>query len=183
MDPTKGIQTLPDHLRGDLTTLASDTAEIIGLGYGPNLTRDFLLKKIRTQLYFGDLFLRTGLIVGFARGDMTIAEIATVLATELPDPEDYQKIDDYAKVNGIFWETLRIVDGTFDDVGGAGPPVQGAQAKYEITQSLGGGKGLPLEAGHGIQMFVFNPSSVTINDSTKYAGTYQLVGVWMEGSN
>ncbi len=178
-DPTKGIQTLPDLFRTTTGIMLSDAAVLVGSSpYTTGLARDFLLKKLRYHIHLEDFPAAQALLFGFCRGDMTTAEIIEVLATQLPDPEDFQQWDDFAQTNGIFWETLRMIRGNENtDVGSA------AGVSNE-TISMGGGKGIPLEAGHGIQMFVFNGASTTVGETTSELwGSWQLVGVFMEGSN
>ncbi len=173
----KGIQTLPAAFRQASGTLASDTARIVDNSYQA-ITRDFLCKKIRVQLQQEDFPAGHSWLLGFCRGDVTIAEISSILSTVLLDPEDFQLWDDFAQANGIFWETLNIISGNL--TGSTGVPA----GLVNLTLSLGGGKGIPLEAAHGIAMFIFNPSANTIGAAnTVTLGTYQLVGVFMEGSN
>lgn len=179
-DPTKGILTLKDAIRFEFGAIVADTAEIITQVYGTALTRDFLLKKIRTQIAFEDFPADQYIIVGFCRGDMSITQIATVLAAETPDPETFGALDSFAEANGIFWETLKMLSG----ISNVATPPNSNPHIWNATISMGGGKGIPLEAGHGIQMFMFNPDDGTIgNAGSKILGLYQLVGVFMEGSN
>ncbi len=175
---TGGIQTLPELFRTNIGSVASDSAEIISADYSTQLTRDFLCKKIRYQLQLEDFESTRGLIFGFARGDLTVAQIAEVLATQLPDPENFALWDDFGQTNGIFWETLRMIGGNVAAQDGSNAGL------WNGPVSLGGGKGIPLEAGHGIQSFVFNPSADSIGQAgSTLLGGVQLVGVFMEGSN
>jgi len=176
----KGILTLPNAFRTVIGAITSDSVEIMDSDYSTQLTRDFLCKKIGIQAVLEDWPADTYLLAGFARGDMTVTQIASALAVPLPDPEDFDLWDNFATVNGIFWETLQMLSGV-ENV--ATPPASNS-AIWNDRISLGGGKGIPLEAGHGIQLFVFNPSgdSIGVAGSTML-GTYQLVGVFMEGSN
>ncbi len=174
----KGIRTLPDAVRTGIGQLNSDTAFIVQATYATQLTRDFLCKTIRRQLAYEFGNSDDFVLIGYCRGDMTIGEISSILSTQLPDPEDFQSWDEIAQVNGIFWETLHLFQGAGDTTFGSN-----AIALNDAV-SLGGGKGIPLEAGHGIQMFAFNPSAAQLqNTSGAITGTHQLVGVWMEGSN
>ncbi len=174
----KGIVTLPESFRHVQGALASDTSVILDNSYSTALARDFLLKKIRYQAQLEDIPSTVSWLIGFARGDLTIAEITTILTFVLPDPKDFQFWDNYAQLNGIFWETLR-------QIGGNAAAQDGSNAGiWNANISMGGGKGLPLEAGHGIQMFAFNPSGAAVgNAGTTMICSYQLVGVFMEGSN
>ncbi len=175
--PSSGIQILPEAVRKVLAALTSDDAQIVANGYTVNLTRDFLLKRLRVQLQLEDFTDTRVLIFGFARGDMTIAEIASVLVTKLPDPEDFQAWDNFALNRGIFWETLQMITG-IDTANVTSTPV------YNWDFSIGGGKGIPLEAGHGIQSFVFNPDGITVgNAGSTILALYEYIGVFMEGSN
>ncbi len=175
---TSGIQTLPELFRTIIGALASDTAVIVSADYSTGLTRDFLLKKIRTYVYLEDFTEAKAHIIGFARGDMTIAEIGTALATQLKDPEDFQLWDSFANAKGIFWETLRLIGGIQAGNVATHTPI------WNETISIGGGKGIPLEAAHGIQIFLFNPDGSAVGEAgTTCVGGVQLVGVFMEGSN
>ncbi len=176
-DLTSGIQILPNLVRKVLDTLTSDTAVEVTTAYTTGLTRDFLLKKIRMQFQIEDFTRTKSLIIGFARGDMTMAEIVTALATQLLDPEDFQLWDSFANNKGIFWETLRSVTGV--DVGDTN-----ITPTYNFDISIGGGKGIPLEAAHGIQCFAFNPDGGTVgNAGSTFQGAIELIGIFMEGSN
>ncbi len=176
--PASGIVTLPDAIRTAVNALGQDTAFILTTAYATVLTRDFLCKKIRTQLRFEDGGRQDTFIIGFCRGDMTVAQILSALVTELPDPERYTDWQNYAELNGVFWETLKMITG--EDI--TGQDASSVLSSWNDTISLGGGKGIPFEAGHGVQMFIFNASGQTAA-SGSVVGTYQMVGVFMEGSN
>ncbi len=176
-----GIISLPNGFRTVIGALNSDTVFQIDDDYGEDaLTRDFLCKKIRTQAVLEDFPADEFLVVGFARGDMSLTDISSALAVPTADPEDFQLWDNFATKNGIFWETLQMISG----IANVATPPNSNPNIWNMTVSLGGGKGIPLEAGHGIQLFVFNPSGNQIGSAgATLFGLYQLVGVFMEGSN
>ncbi len=179
-NPTEGIQTLPDMIRATVGSLASDTAIILWTVYATALKRDFLLKKLRVRLKMEFGNTDDPVLFGFARGDMDIGSIGSVLANATPDPEDFGSWDEFALRNGIFWETLQLMNGPNGDASALLLPAP----IWNDSITIGGGKGIPLEAEHGIQLFAFNPSNGNItNSSTNITGAIQLVGVFMEGSN
>ncbi len=177
-DPTGGVQTLPDIFATNLSTLASLTALQISDDYaGTNLKKDFLLKTLRCSYMSKVMEADETVLVGFARGDMTVAEIATALGNFLADPESFQQWDNFVIALGIFWQTIRIVSGNAV----SGTPVAAMKGINEDIQ-IGGGKGIPLEAGAGIQMFVFNPSGGALTTGAQVQGLYSLVGVFLKDS-
>lgn len=170
--PTAGIQSLPAIIDASGGTTGDRTAVAIQSHYTTALRRDFLCKKIRVHVRAGPFSQEEQALIGFARGDMTVAEIAAALTTQLPDPEDFQLWDDFVNASGIFWETLHLV--TMQTEGAAGSAFTFA---WNEVISFGGGGGIPLEAGHGIVMFAFNPvadswATPTFNGEVVYVGIF-----------
>ncbi len=168
-DATKGIQTLPESMRTALVTLASDTALDINTSYGSGLTRSFLIKQIR--IYFGILDGTAGdaVIVGFARGDMSIVQIAAALSSALIDPKVLSQSDEFALRNGIYWQTVRLLQAQ-------------ASALSTVNEviSIGGKNGIPMEKGIGLKMWAFNPAGSSLTTGAVIAGGFALVGVFLE---
>ncbi len=176
--PTSGVQTLPNLLTTSLGALASLTALIIETDYAEgNLKRDFLLKRIRAQVAIKILEADEQVLIGFCRGDMTIAEIATALGNNLPDPDDFQLWDNFVIASGIYWQTLKIFTGNAV----SGTPVA-RMMDWNDDIKIGGGKGIPLQADKGIQMFAFNSSGGALTTGSQLQGFYELVGVFLEDS-
>ncbi len=174
--PTEGIQSLPNLVTTSLGTLASLNALILETDYaGSNLKRDFLLKKIRTQHAIKLLEADETVLIGFCNGDMAIGDIATALGNHLPDPQDFQLWDNFVIASGIYWQTLRMFVGNAV----SGVPVARMQTWNEDIQ-IGGGKGIPIKAGVGIQMFAFNPSGGALTTGSQLQGEHEHVGVFLE---
>ncbi len=142
--------------------LASVTAIILDSTFSTGMLQNFLLKKVRCQLVFELITAPEGIIVGYCAGDLTIAQIATIMATPELGPSEG---DEGALNRKIYWETVRIVE--------ALNPV------YAIDQSLGGGKGIPTFEGVGYQMFVFNPTGGALAATVLANGVQMQYGVWM----
>lgn len=176
-DPTEGIRTLPAIVGTTTGAILSLEAEIVETSYGSALNRDFLWKKLRTTIHAEDFPNGQAVIIGFARGDMTAAEIAATLKQITRDPDEFGEWGFFTQANGIYWETLRFMSAQDSAGEGAGPNF------YQETISMGGGKGLPLEGGIGLSLFVFNahPSVSIGNAGSTIVGLYQLVGVFMKG--
>ncbi len=168
-DATKGIQVLPETFRVAMLTLLTDTAIDLSTSYGSALVRSVLLKQIR--MYFGATDGSAGdyLIVGFARGDMTIAQIAAALSSALVDPKVLSQSDEFALRNGIFWQTVRGLH-----LNEAGFSV------INETISIGGKKGIPIEKGIGIKAWAFNPTGNSVTTGAFVNGGYNLIGVFLE---
>ena len=161
-----GILSLPNKF-STANAINAGTAILLSTQYVA-IERDFLLKKLRARYGAHQLDPNDGLVIGFCRGDMTVGEIKAVIEKALLDPDDFQEWDEFAMMNGIFWETLEYVSDQQDAVNEA--------------YSVGGGKGLPLQAGKGIGMFAYNPDGG--NTATiEISGVNSLVGVFMEGSD
>ncbi len=176
--PTTGIQSLPDLVNTNLGAFASLTALQLSDDYaGTNLKRDLLVKRIRTQLTVKVMEADEAVLLGFCRGDMTVAEIATALGTFLADPDSFQQWDNFVIASGIYWQTLHILGGNAV----SGTPVAGLEYWNDDIQ-IGGGKGIPMEAGAGIQLFAFNQSGGAITTGPQVQGLYELVGVFLEDS-
>ncbi len=176
--PTTGIQSLPDLVTTNLATLASLTALQLSDDYaGTNLKKDLLVKRIRTQIGIKILEADETILLGFCRGDMTIAEIATALGNFLADPESFQQWDNFVIASGIYWQTLRLFVGNAV----SGTPVARIDT-WNADIQIGGGKGIPMEAGAGIQFFAFNPSGGPLTTGSQVQGLYELIGVFLEDS-
>lgn len=143
-------------------TLASVTAVILDTTFATGMLQNFLLKKVRTQLFIEALTSIDGVIIGYCAGDLTIAEIATIFGTPELGPAEG---DEGALSRKIYWETVRTIE--------ALDPV------YRLDQSLGGGKGIPQFEGVGYQMFAFNPMGHSFSAALLASGFQANYGVWM----
>ncbi len=173
-NPTSGIQTLPQRVFQATASKGTDVASIVANNYGTALKRDFLLKTIRVHMTGSFFGVSEHAMIGFARGDMTVTEISAALLAALTNPEDYQQWDEFAKASGIFWETLHTYGSPDTDLSGL--------TAWNKNISIGGGKGIPIEAGHGIQRFVFNPGTDTWSTGAVFLGHYALVGIFLKDS-
>ncbi len=154
------IQTarLTDDVIG---TLAGTTAVVVDSAF-TGITQNFLIKKIRTQLMLELIGATEGVIMFYAAGDLTVAQVATIMGTSELGPAES---DEGALSRKIYWETVRIVE--------ALNPV------YTIDVSLGGGKGIPSFEGVGYQLFAFNPQGGSLAAVVLASGTQAIYGVWM----
>ncbi len=158
-----GIQILPSRLTDDSTgTLASITAIILDSVLGTGLLSNFLLKKLRTQIMVEGLTAGEGLILFYASTTLTIAEIANIMNASILGPAE---IDEQASAKGIYWETLRMVNAE--------------QPLYQLDLSLGGGKGIPIFEGVGMQLVAYNPAGGTLTTAGVISGIQAAYGVWM----
>ncbi len=166
--PLAGIQTLPDNFVLALGTLASVTAVALNVNYGTGLTRSFLIKRLKLQAAFVAANGADSIVIGFARGDMTVAQISTALDTDINDPNDFDSWATMMQRNGILYQTLVAL----------GPGGTGAAGR-QIDVRVGGSKGLPMTAGEGVQLFAYNPGAALTTGSI-VQGLFQLVGVWLD---
>ncbi len=144
-------------------TLASVTAVILDSTFSTGMLQNFLLKKLRTHLFLENLGAIDGVIIGYCAGDLTIAQIATIMGTPELGPSEG---DEGALSRKIYWESVRIVESL--------------DPTYRLDgQSLGGGKGIPTFEGVGYQMFAFNPMGHSFAAGVQASGVQANYGVWM----
>ncbi len=143
-------------------TLASVTAVIVDSTFSTGMLQNFLLKKVRCNLVLELIGATEGVLMGYCAGDLTIAQIATIFGTPELGPSEG---DEGALNRKIYWETVRIVEAL--------------NPKYEIDQSLGGGKGIPTFEGVGYQMFAFNPTGGSYAATIVTSGSQAQYGVWI----
>ncbi len=166
--PTAGIQILPEVIRAALTTLGADTSLSLNTSYGSAMTKAFLIKQVRYALALSGLTAGEGpILIGFARGGLSVAEITSALATALVNPEDASNMGAFAMASTIFWETLRLIS-DHDEV-----------SPLNETISIGGRKGIPVQEGEGIQLFAFNPTGAALTTGAAVVGAFNLIGVWL----
>ncbi len=168
--PTEGILNLPSLFRDNLGLLAVDTATVMDATYGTGaLKRTFLLKKLRLTMYATGGGVNESVLVGFAHGSLSLAEIVAILAASLADPTDVSSWDEFGQSKGIFWETLTQIQCNHNH--------SGALQNHEF--SIGGGKGIPLSVNHGIQQFAVNLGLATLTGPPIIWGSSQLIGVYL----
>ncbi len=170
--PTEGIQILPEAIRAGTGALATDTSVILSTAYGgTTLTRTFLWKQLSVQFGWEGGNDGDHVILGFSRGDVTVAELTAALATAIPDPTDASNWDDFVNTGFIYWQTLHMLSTESTD--------SNAHVWNE-TIKIGGSKGIPLKKDEGVQLFAFNPSNNALNSGTVLLGTFQLKGIWLD---
>ncbi len=167
--PLAGIQTLPDNFVLALGTLASGTTVLVNANYGTALTRSFLMKRIRLQGSLTTLNAADGIIIGFAKGDMTIAQIAAALEADINDPNDFDSWASMIQRRGIMWQSLHSVAATGTNA-----------SQINMDVGIGGKKGIPMTAGEGVVMFAHNPHAAAMTTGSLLAGLFQIVGVWLD---
>ena len=150
-----------------LGTLASKTALVVQSDHGTALLKSFLMKKFIANLALKTPDAGDVIIVGLARGDATVTEIANALqATQFE-----RDLQTQANRRMVLMESLRIFHGTDTANGGM------RALHYEV--SVGGGKGIPFEDGDGWQWFVYNPDDGSLAAGSEIMGIVVYFGVWL----
>ncbi len=157
-----------------LGTLAARTALALDTDFNA-ITNTFLMKRYRVMIYAEGLTSAEGPIcVGIARGDATVAEIATaMLANNRNGPSDTTGMltQDSAWVvaqNSIIMATL-------------GGSVLSHREFSSEWMPVGGSKGIPWQEGSGWQLFVFNLDNAALGSGAIIKGIVQYQGVWLRG--
>lgn len=155
-----------DALR-TISALAAQTAVLATTsGMDSEMDAGFLVKQAQFNVSVTNLTGDESVIVGLAQGDMSESEIATGLQQVLTDPFDIGEAGLAIKKMGIFWETVWIL----------GPNDQVCNERF----SIGGGRGIPIAEGKGVNFFIYNPSSVGLSaNSQTCQGLATIKGVWL----
>lgn len=165
--PHPGIQILNDRLTKQvLGTLAGSTVILINGNYN-GLTSGFLIKKLNYNYALIDAPAddSQAVLVGFARESLNVTEIKTRLETVFINPEDPSNANHQADARGIFWETLRILNGR-------------APLAHGLV-SLGGGKGIPVPEANGWQGFCYNLDTAALVTGSGISMYNIWYGVWL----
>ncbi len=148
-----------------LSTLASATAVLLSSTVDTEMDAPFLVKQIQLHCGWHDADPTDGIIVGFAQGDATIAEIASALFQPATDPFDVGESAPVFKKNLIFWETLRYLSSEMNVV--------------NDFIKIGGGKGIPIAEIKGINFFALNIGPALLTTGSLLNHHFTLKGVWL----
>ena len=154
-------------LRGTLatSTLAAATT-VLGTGdMDAEMDAPFLCKSVDIHVSYQSSTDTQAILCGLAQGDASTGEISVALTQEFTDPFDVGEASLVAKNLIIFWETLEIMGVDRRLV-----------SKHAVR--LGGGKGIPIAEGKGLNFFVFNPGGGALVDHN-VTFQYVLKGVWL----
>ncbi len=158
-----------------LSTLAGRTAIILNTNVSTTIQNAFLMKRIR---YLLQMVGRTTdddgpLVVGLAKGDATIAEIATAMIehnTIGPSDTTETLTEDNAWV--VYQNT--VVPFLY----------RGGNSTGQIPpgwMDIEGRKGIPALEDQGFQLFVYNAGSGALSTGVSINGICQVQGVWLRG--
>lgn len=135
-------------------------------GMDTELDAPFLIKQVQYNIHVNELAAGEHVIVGLSQGDVSISEITSALEQELTDPFDIGEAGLALKKIGIFWETLRSFSAQMD--------INNEQIK------IGGGKGIPIAEGKGVNVFVYNPAIGALSAAGQgCVGLVTIKGVWL----
>lgn len=156
--------TIP--ISGALTTLAASTASVVTGTMDTEMDAPFLCKQLQWNAAVMDLDPSDAVLIGLAHGDATQAEIETALQQSLTDPNDVGEWPLVLKKQIIWWESLFVLTGQ--------------QNVCNERIKLGGGKGIPIAEGKGVNLFVYNISTTTaLTTGSVFACLATLKGVWL----
>ncbi len=151
--------------------LAADTAILLDESFGTGLQAGFLAKQIKVHLSVSKtLSTPDTLILGFANGSATVAEIVDALHTVQNDPNDATQRNTRDNWMTVWWETLQIF--------GPNNANEGNDSRWNAVIKIGGGKGIPMLEEKGVQLFAYNPGAGAIG-ATTVAGLYAIMGAWL----
>ncbi len=146
-----------------LVTLATRTAIIIDSDHSTNLVGTALITKVNAHVYVRDLTTGEGpILIGMARGDATVAEIATALNQQHVQPKNP---GDQSAMQNVFFESVVACFNQFPVI------------NYEFK--LGGGKGIPMQEGIGWQWFAYNLDSSSLTTGAAAGVQATLYGAWL----
>ncbi len=149
---------------GSTGTLAANTALLIVGDVDIELDALFLVKSLQMHFAWLTTTAADTIIVGMAQGDMTIANIATVMLQQVNDPFDFDELSEASFKRGIFWETLTILTST--------------ERSINERFTIGGGKGIPIAEGKGANFFILNAGGGTLT-AANFAINATLKGVFL----
>lgn len=174
-NPTKGIQTLPERISTDLTTLAGQTVLTLGAAgtpaYASNTTRIFLLKKIRYNLAYAAATANEPVIIACVTSGSGDSNYDDAIDDPLANPDDPDNWLSYVNSSMILRQSLRIL---MKDGEGSGKTV----LSEEI--SIGGRKGIPFQNGFGPKLVAYNPRGSTLTTGSSIQGLVEYIGVWLD---
>ncbi len=168
----KGLQQLPDNSSITMSTLANLTALLVSSAYNGTITKTFLMKRYHYMMRLIGLTASDDvmLLVGIARGTLTVAEIATAIVQQTVNPEDPITSDDQSIRSRILWQSLRLLrtvgDGTVMDL--------------DEFIHIGARGGIPFNETEGWNTFVFNIGGTMATGATLFDFSI-AEGVWLNG--
>ncbi len=156
-----------------LSTLAARTAIQLGVGTS-NIEHDFLVRQAKYDL---QLVGRTAaddgpIMIGMAKGDATVAEIAGAL-TEINTvgPSDTTQMLTADAKMVIWWNSLRSMK----------PSAVVAEAHLSTEWfSPTGSKGMRAELNAGYQFFAYNAGNAALATGITIGGQCRTRGVWLK---
>ncbi len=138
-----------------------------------NIGRDFLLKNIRVLGQVTSMAAEEAIIIGFARGLASTAEINRAMNDEQTSPDDPSNLNISQEKSAVFWQAQAITNG--DSAGNR-------KDWIDIDTRIGArGKGIPLFETDGIQAFAFNPTGSTMTTGALVDLDIRYSGVWLYG--
>ncbi len=157
-----------------LDTLAARVAILANTAFN-NIQSPFLLKQVR---YFVQMVGRTladdgPVLIGVARGDATIAEIAAALLEgNTNGPEDLTETLTQDVIQAVYMNTVV-------------PFVMRGDGTEGILDTkwinFGGKNGIPTLENVGFSVFAFNAGSGALTTGSSLNGIFQIRGVWLRG--
>lgn len=148
--------------------LASQTALKIGNDYiSTGMAATFLTKRIELSVAVAMTGGEGPLLVGIARGELTVAEIKTALQSA-NDNGPVDQLEMQAHVHELFWAEL--IENHTNHV-----------TTIKRTLKLGGGKGIPMLEDVGWQWFVYNTSSGALTTGGVISIWARHFGKWLDG--
>ncbi len=139
-----------------------------------SITRNMLVKRVAIHGYINGATANEPIILAIGANDTGVAlGYAAALESSLLNPENTEAyLTAKEGVMTVWHETdTCLVEG----------PSQG-DGKLVINEnfSIGGGKGIPVMAGAGPELVMYNPSDSTITTGGEFIGIYTIYGVWLE---
>ena len=171
-EAAQGLQSIPFVVDGTLGAISDqDNAVWWNSIAATEWTQSFLLKKIKVNLVISTLTDDEFVYLHFGVGGPTNAQIETILESEAEyeDPSTADAQAAYANLKQVFHQAGKLLG-------------QNAEGNGDIlwneTISIGGKKGIPLNADQGIAGFAYAPLS-QITTGAFVGGIITLVGVFL----
>lgn len=170
----KGIQILPATVvNGAFTNPLSKVGVVIDSTY-KLITRNMLVKRVKISGYINGLTANEPVIIGIGANDLGVASgFAAGNESDLLNPEaSAAYLNAKELVMTVWHETTQCL--------AEGPSQGDGKLVINETFSIGGGKGIPVNAGAGPELFVYNPSDSQLTTGGEFIGVYTIYGVWLE---
>ncbi len=162
---TKMVEIIPIQIRTSLATLAVNGALIIQSAHGSAMTRAFLGKHVRMDVWLESPDAEDAILVGMSQGEASTAQIKTAVEQVQIDTDLKQQ----GAVRDVLFETTRVLHAN----------VNAEAMVVRIDVTLGGGKGIPFEVGGGFQWFAYNAGLDDQVSGAVVVGEGSLTGIWL----